>query len=40
MRYNFYGWESALQIHAINRDYAKIDTSCDLYNALLKFRRA
>ena len=36
MQYNFYGWENALNVHAINNDYANIDTPCDLYNALLK----
>lgn len=36
MQYNFYGWEDALQVHAINHDYANIDTPCDLYDALLK----
>ena len=36
MKYKFHGWENALQVHAINHDYAKIEIPCDLYKALLK----
>ena len=33
-RYNFYGWQDSLNIHAVNDTYRGIDTPCDLYDAL------
>ena len=35
MKYNFYGWEESLNVHAIINTYHNINTPCDLYNALL-----
>ena len=36
MKYNFYGWEDSLNVHAIDNTYSKINTPCDLYDLLLK----
>jgi len=36
MRYKFYGWENAQEVHAVNHEYKNIDTPLDLYEALLK----
>ena len=34
MKYDFYGWQDSQHVHAVNSDFAGINTPCDLYSAL------